>query len=98
MLRYLNKQRTLKNIRNYNDSQSGVLEVLWMTLRSEIDENLKEFIEILSSWAKNDNENIRRFTTESTRLKGVWCKHIERLKENPKIALPILENLSFDKP
>ncbi len=79
------------------DNHFGVREVVWMALRPEIDKNLEQSIEILSSWTKSENENIRRFTSESTRPRGVWCKHIERLKENPKIALPILENLKSDK-
>ncbi len=79
------------------DNHFGVREVVWMALRPEIDGNLEKSIEILSDWTKNENENIRRFTTESTRPRGVWCKHIERLKENPEIALPILENLNSDE-
>lgn len=78
------------------DTHFGVREVVWMALRPEIDENLEKSIKILSSWTKSENENIRRFTTESTRPRGVWCKHIERLKENPEMALPILENLKSD--
>ncbi|GGD10883.1 DNA alkylation repair protein [Hyunsoonleella pacifica] len=79
------------------DTHFGVLEVVWMALRPEIDNNLEKSIEILSDWTKNKDENIRRFTTESTRPRGVWCKHIEQLKENPEIALPVLENLKSDK-
>ncbi|WP_316930846.1 DNA alkylation repair protein [Crocinitomix catalasitica] len=79
------------------DNHFGVREVLWMALRPKIGEYLEKSIEILSSWTKSENENIRRFTTESTRPRGVWYKHIEQLKENPKIALPILENLKSDK-
>ena len=78
------------------DKHFGVREVVWMALRPEIDKNLEESIEILSEWTNSEDENIRRFTTESTRPRGVWCKHIERLKENPEIALPILENLKSD--
>lgn len=79
------------------DNHFGVREVVWMALRPEIDKNLEKSIEILSRWTKSKNENIRRFTTESTRPRGVWCKHIEKLKENPEMALPILENLKSDK-
>lgn len=79
------------------DNHFGVREVVWMALRPEIDKNLEKSIEILSRWTKSENENIRRFTTESTRPRGVWCKHIEKLKENPEMALPILENLKSDK-
>lgn len=78
------------------DHHFGVREVVWMALRPEIDKNLEKSIEILSGWTKSENENIRRFTTESTRPRGVWCKHIERLKENPEMALPILESLKSD--
>lgn len=78
------------------DKHFGVREVVWMALRPEIDKNLEESIAILSTWTNSEDENIRRFTTESTRPRGVWCKHIERLKENPEIALPILENLKSD--
>ncbi len=78
------------------DEHFGVREVVWMALRPEIDKNLEASIELLTEWAENENENIRRFTTEATRPRGVWCKHIETLKENPELALAILENLKSD--
>ena len=79
------------------DKHFGVREVVWMALRPEIDRNLEESIKILSLWTMDKDENIRRFTTESTRPRGVWCKHIELLKESPEMALPILEKLKSDK-
>ena len=79
------------------DKHFGVREIVWMALRLEIEKNLSESIEILSKWTNDPDENIRRFTTESTRPRGVWCKHIETLKENPEQALPILEPLKSDK-
>ncbi|PRX54185.1 DNA alkylation repair protein [Flagellimonas meridianipacifica] len=78
------------------DKHFGVREVVWMALRPEIDKNLEKSITVLYEWTSSEDENIRRFTTESTRPRGVWCKHIERLKKNPEIALPILENLKSD--
>ncbi|MEL6823559.1 MAG: DNA alkylation repair protein, partial [Calditrichota bacterium] len=78
------------------DQHFGVREVVWIALRPEIDINLDEAIQILADWTNSPDENIRRFTTECTRPRGVWCKHIEKLKENPEIALPILENLKSD--
>lgn len=79
------------------DGHFGVREVIWMALRPAIDRNLEESVKILSDWTTNEDENIRRFTTESTRPRGVWCKHIEQLKDNPEIALPILEKLKSDR-
>ncbi len=78
------------------DKHFGVREVVWMAIRPEITTHLNESINILSSWAEDKNENIRRFTTEATRPRGVWCKHIEALKENPAMALPILDKLKSD--
>lgn len=78
------------------DKHFGVREVVWMALRPEIERNLNVAIAFLSKWAENDDENIRRFTSESTRPRGVWCKHIEALKENPELALPVLEKLKSD--
>jgi hypothetical protein len=28
---------------------------------------------------------------EATRPRGIWCEHIESLKRNPGVALPILD-------
>lgn len=78
------------------DPHFGVREVVWMALRPEIEQYLGKSISFLSQWAGDKNENVRRFTTEVTRPRGVWCKHIEILKENPEIALPILEKLKTD--
>ncbi len=91
------EEKLTKSQKLIADKHFGVREVVWMALRPEIDGNLEKSIEILSGWTKSENENIRRFTTESTRPRGVWCKHIETLKETPEMALPILENLKSDK-
>ncbi len=78
------------------DKHFGVREVVWMALRPEIDKNLNEAIDYLTNWTESEDENIRRFTSEATRPRGVWCKHIEALKEKPELALPILEKLKSD--
>lgn len=78
------------------DRHFGVREVIWMALRPEIDKNLETSIQTLIQWTGHEDPNIRRFTTESTRPRGVWSKHIDRLKEKPELALPILENLKSD--
>ncbi|HAS45969.1 MAG TPA: DNA alkylation repair protein [Microscillaceae bacterium] len=78
------------------DKHFGIREIVWMALRPEIDKNLESAIKILSKWTLHQDENVRRFATEATRPRGVWSKHIERLKEHPEMALPILENLKSD--
>lgn len=74
----------------------GVREIAWMALRKNIIEHLDKSIIILTEWTSSANEYVRRFATESIRPRGVWSTHIEELKENPEIALPILEPLRSD--
>lgn len=78
------------------DKHFGVREICWMAVRSSISKNLNESISILSEWTKSEDENIRRFASESTRPRGVWCEHIEKLKQNPELGMIILEPIRSD--
>lgn len=78
------------------DTHFGVREVAWLALRPCIIEDLEASIECLSTWSYDADENIRRFASEATRPRGVWCKHIEQLKINPELGLPILDPLKSD--
>jgi 3-methyladenine DNA glycosylase AlkC len=79
------------------DEHFGVRENAWLAVRHSIEENLDKSIEILSEWTIEDNHYLRRFASESTRPRGVWTKHITKLKENPEIGLSILEPLKSDR-
>jgi 3-methyladenine DNA glycosylase AlkC len=78
------------------DSHFGVREISWLATRQAIADNLTESLFILSKWTLNEDENIRRFASEATRPRGVWCAHIDLLKQNPELALSILEPLKSD--
>jgi 3-methyladenine DNA glycosylase AlkC len=78
------------------DSHFGVREEAWYAVRASIDRELGVAIKLLSKWSKDKDENVRRFASESTRPRGVWCKHIEALKLHPELGLPILEPLHSD--
>lgn len=94
----LNITETLKQIQPFSaDKHFGVREICWMAVRTKITQNLTECIKILAEWTANRDENIRRFTTEATRPRGVWCEHIEQLKQSPELALSILEPLKSDQ-
>ncbi|MEJ5050405.1 DNA alkylation repair protein [Chryseobacterium culicis] len=79
-----------------SDTHFGVREICWMTVRPDISKNLVESLSVLSEWTQHDNENVRRFASESTRPRGVWCEHIDSLKQNPGLGLEILEPLRSD--
>lgn len=90
----LEKLELLKNLAD--DDHFGVREWSWLAIRHEIIENLSEVLSFLTQWSKSEKENIRRFASEATRPRGVWCSHIKELKENPEAGLQILENLKSD--
>ncbi|MGE8241119.1 MAG: DNA alkylation repair protein [Sphingobacterium sp.] len=88
---------TLDQIQQFAaDPHFGVREISWLAVREKISINLQESISILTEWTNNADENIRRFASEAIRPRGVWCAHIDALKQNPAIALSILEALKSD--
>jgi 3-methyladenine DNA glycosylase AlkC len=78
------------------DAHFGVREIAWLSLRPYLSENLTESLSILTEWTTSADENIRRFASEATRPRGVWCAHIDVLKQNPALGLPILTPLKSD--
>ena len=78
------------------DKHFGVREVIWIALRPDVARNLEASFNLLSTWTASDDENIRRFASEVSRPRGVWCKHIPELKEQPELGLPVLEPLKAD--
>jgi 3-methyladenine DNA glycosylase AlkC len=78
------------------DNHFGVREISWLAVRPTIAKNIVESIAILSTWTTSTNDNIRRFASEATRPRGVWCEHIQELKEKPALAITILEPLKND--
>ena len=94
----LTTKQMLQKIQTFAaDKHFGVREIAWLSVRQNIAINLEESITILSEWTTNADQNIRRFASEATRPRGVWCEHIEMLKQNPELGLPILEPLKSDK-
>lgn len=78
------------------DTNMGVREIAWMAARPRIAEDLSTAIRLLSPWVHDSDERIRRFASESTRPRGVWCAHLTELKKTPEQALPLLEPLRAD--
>ncbi|UHA73225.1 DNA alkylation repair protein [Paenibacillus sp. 481] len=78
------------------DRHFGVREIAWMSIREDLAKDIDESVKWLAEWAASHDENIRRFSVESIRPRGVWCKHIEVLKQEPQRALPILHLLKSD--
>lgn len=78
------------------DPHFGVREMAWMAVRDEVAGAVDDAVELLAPWVRDRDENIRRFASELTRPRGVWCAQIETLKAEPWRALPLLEPLKAD--
>ena len=79
-----------------SDRSVGVKECAWDSYRDYLPGNIRQSIQLLIPWAKDADPNIRRCAVESLRPRGVWCKHIEVLKEKPEIGLPLIEYCAAD--
>jgi len=79
-----------------DDYHFGVREWAWIALRPEIIADPFKAIGLFEPWVLNQSENIRRFASESTRPRGVWCSHIKIFRQEPWHALTILEPLKND--
>jgi 3-methyladenine DNA glycosylase AlkC len=79
-----------------DDHHFGVREWAWLAVRPAIAGHLEDAFGILSGWTCDPSERIRRFVSEATRPRGVWCKHIAALKTDPEPGRVLLDPLRAD--
>lgn len=89
--------RKLQAVRRFAaDPHFGVREIAWMAVRADVAAAVDESVQQLRPWVSDADPNIRRFASELTRPRGVWCAQIEPLKAEPWRALALLEPLKAD--
>ncbi len=89
--------RRLELIRPFaDDAHPGVREMAWMGLRTCVIAELDKALVLLAAWSHEASPNLRRFASEITRPKGVWCPPIPELRKHPELGEPILEPLRSD--
>ncbi len=79
------------------DGAGSVRECAWDSFRDFLVTDLARGIGILERWVRSKDSNVRRCAVEATRPCGVWTSHIEALKDEPQIGLPILEPVRGDR-
>ncbi|WP_020531505.1 hypothetical protein [Flexithrix dorotheae] len=65
-------------------------------IRPFILKNQSEMMKIMLEWSLDENEHVRRLSSEGCRPRLPWAMGIKSLKQNPFEILPILENLKND--
>lgn len=79
------------------NANPGTREIAWMALRAFVAEDPEKTIAKLIPWTGSRNDRIRRYASEITRPCGVWCTHIDRLKNEPQLGIELLEPLRSDE-
>lgn len=93
----LNLDHQLDRIRPLaNDSHFGVREWAWLAIRPAIAQDIDHSIAVLLPWTADSSANIRRFAIEVTRPRGVWSKHIAKLKASPSLGECLLDRVMED--
>ena len=72
------------------DAHFAVREWAWLAVRPLLASNLDTSIDALRDWTREADFRLRRFAVEALRPRGVWCKHIRKLRETPELGLPLL--------
>ncbi len=78
------------------DDHMGVREIAWAAARPFYSADLSRTFRLLEPWVHDENEYARRFAVEGTRPRGVWCRHITELKDDPASGLVVLDPLRSD--
>lgn len=90
------KARLKAALRFASDPSTAVRECAWDAIRPYVVRDLEQGIELLTGWARHDDERVRRCAIEATRPRGVWCTHIEELKKDPEPGRRLLELVKSD--
>lgn len=79
-----------------DDTHFGVREWAWLGIRSAVAAEPLRALDLLVPWTQEGSPYLRRFASEATRPRGVWCAHIAALRADPAPALAVLEPLRAD--
>ncbi len=56
----------------------------------------QQTLAVMRLWSKDDNRHLRRLSSEGLRPRLPWAKKMDMFVQNPKLIIPILNNLKDD--
>jgi 3-methyladenine DNA glycosylase AlkC len=78
------------------DRNMSVRECAWMAVRPVLVLRTVECLAVLEPLAHDSDPNMRRFASEVSRPRSVWCHHAPLLKAAPDLAHAVLDPLKAD--
>lgn len=66
-------------------------------IREFLRKDFERTIKLMSIWAEDENVHVRRLASEGSRPRLPWSFKLDKVIQNPKLTLPILEKLKADK-
>lgn len=66
-------------------------------IREYLKRDIKRTLAVMKKWAENENEHVRRLSSEGSRPRLPWSFKLEEVIQNPKLTQPILEVLKEDE-
>jgi len=66
------------------------------TIRPYLEKETKKTLAVMKKWSKDKNLHVRRLACEGLRPRLPWAAKLTTFIDNPKLIIPILENLKDD--
>jgi 3-methyladenine DNA glycosylase AlkC len=67
-----------------------------MGFRAHVAANLDLGLRLLEVWVRDPDPNVWRCAVEGARTRGVWCRHIPELRQEPERGSHLLEPVRSD--
>jgi len=66
-------------------------------IRPYLDQQPERVMEVMSGWAEDEDDKVRRFASEGCRPRLPWATALPKFKGDPSPILPVLEKLKNDE-